>query len=180
MIHVAGKFEAMQRATGVGSLIRLRDAGPRSARRLNGRKRSSSLNSGVEPPQARQSEVVRLTRFSDAKTCVVSSSGDPVTVTAEHVILTNGTSRTAVAAIRRYNSLLHRSAVAGRSRAVCGCRAGYIGLELDCLPQMGSNVRSSRRWIVSCPYVTNSLPIPFAMFGSCDVRLRREGAGAYR
>jgi dihydrolipoamide dehydrogenase len=82
--------------------------------------------------------------FSNAKTCIVSGSGDPVTIIAEHVILANGSEPVELPTLPFGDVVLSSTEALSLQEipeqfVVVG--AGYIGLELGiAFRKMGSNV----------------------------------------
>jgi dihydrolipoamide dehydrogenase len=149
LIHVAGKFEAMQHATGVGSLgIRLREPPILDLPKTVAWKETivDKLNSGVGAllKRVKVKVVQGWATFSDAKTCIVSGSGDPVTITAEHVILANGSEPVELPSLPFGGTILSSTEALSLKEipeqfVVVG--AGYIGLELGiAFRKLGSNV----------------------------------------
>jgi len=149
LIHVAGKFEAMQHATGVGSLgIRLREPPILDLPETVAWKETvvDKLNSGVGAllKRVKVKVVQGWATFSDAKTCIVSGNGDPVTITAEHVILANGSEPVELPSLPFGGTILSSTEALSLQEipeqfVVVG--AGYIGLELGiAFRKMGSNV----------------------------------------
>jgi dihydrolipoamide dehydrogenase len=149
LIHVASKFEAMQHATGVGSLgIRLREPPILDLPKTVEWKETivDKLNSGVSAllKRVKVKVVQGWATFSDAKTCVVSGNGDSVTVTAEHVILANGSEPVELPSLPFGGAILSSTEALSLQEipeqfVVVG--AGYIGLELGiAFRKMGSNV----------------------------------------
>jgi dihydrolipoamide dehydrogenase len=149
LIHVAGKFEAMQHATGVGSLgIRLREPPILDLPKTVAWKETvvDKLNSGVGAllKRVKVKVVQGWATFSDAKTCIVSDNGDPVTITAEHVILANGSEPVELPSLPFGGTILSSTEALSLQEipeqfVVVG--AGYIGLELGiAFRKMGSNV----------------------------------------
>src|SRR4051812_42798720 len=95
LIHVASKFEGMTHAAQDNPLgIRLREPPSLDMAKTVAWKETivDKLNSGVTAllKRAKVKAVQGWATFSDAKTCVVTGDGDPVTIRAEHVILANG------------------------------------------------------------------------------------------
>ena len=149
LIHVAGKFEAMQHATGVGSLgIRLREPPILDLPKTVAWKETvvDKLNSGVGAllKRVKVKVVQGWATFSDAKTCIASANGDPVTITAEHVILANGSEPVELPSLPFGGTILSSTEALSLQEipeqfVVVG--AGYIGLELGiAFRKMGSNV----------------------------------------
>ncbi|MBV9531276.1 MAG: dihydrolipoyl dehydrogenase, partial [Bradyrhizobium sp.] len=149
LIHVAGKFEAMQQAANGGSLgIRLREAPILDLPKTIAWKETivDKLNSGVAAllKRVKVKTVQGWASFSNAKTCIVSGSGDPVTIIAEHVILANGSEPVELPALPFGDVVLSSTEALSLQEipeqfVVVG--AGYIGLELGiAFRKMGSNV----------------------------------------
>jgi dihydrolipoamide dehydrogenase len=148
MIHVAGEFETMQRATkksrhgiSLGSPPSL-DM-PELVRWKEGV--VNKLSNGVAA-LCRRAKVRVLSgwaRFSDAKTCTVEGK-DKATITAEHVILANGSVSTELPFLPFGGPVISSSEALSldtlpKRLVVVG--AGYIGLELGiALRKMGSEV----------------------------------------
>lgn len=94
-IHVAGEFEAMAKAAGKGlNGIRLTSAPQLDMKSTVQWKDGivGKLNGGVAAllKRAKVRVIHGWAQFSDAKTCTVTGKGEPVTVSALHVILANG------------------------------------------------------------------------------------------
>jgi len=149
LIHVAGKFEAMQHATSNGSLgIRLREPPTLDLPKTIAWKETivDKLNSGVGAllKRAKVKVVPGWGSFTDAKTCVVNGSGDPVMIIAEHVILANGSEPVELPTLPFGDAILSSTEALSLQEipeqfVVVG--AGYIGLELGiAFRKMGSNV----------------------------------------
>src|SRR5215475_578536 len=149
LIHVAGKFEAMQHAADGGSLgIRLREPPILDLPKTIAWKETivDKLNSGVGAllKRAKVKVVQGWGTFSDAKTCVVNGSSDPVTIAAEHVILANGSEPVELPTLPFGGTVLSSTEALSLQEipeqfVVVG--AGYIGLELGiAFRKMGSNV----------------------------------------
>jgi dihydrolipoamide dehydrogenase len=138
IIHVAGEFERMAKAAAAGRAgIRL--ASPPSldiAATMRWKDGIvGKLNSGVAAllKRAKVRVVAGWAQFSDAKTCSVASDSGRVTITAEHVILANGSQPVALAAVPFGGRVISSSEalaleVLPQHLVVIG--AGYIGLEL--------------------------------------------------
>ncbi len=149
-IHVAGEFEAMTHAAAgagrhgvslksgpaldMGELVRWKEGIVRK------------LNTGVAALLKRSK--VRVLEgwasFTDAKTCSVEGKGEPVTVSAEHVILANGSLPVELpflpfgGDVISSTEALALDALPGKLVVV---GAGYIGLELGiALRKLGSEV----------------------------------------
>jgi len=149
LIHVAGKFEGMRHAANGDALgIRLRQPPILDLPKTIAWKETivDKLNSGVGAllKRAKVKVVQGWAEFSDAKTCVVSGSGDPVTITAEHVILANGSEPVELPSLPFGGTVLSSTEALllqeiPEQFVVVG--AGYIGLELGiAFRKMGSNV----------------------------------------
>lgn len=149
LIHVAGKFEAMQHATGGGSLgIRLREPPVLDLPKTVEWKETivDKLNSGVGAllKRVKVKVVQGWATFSDAKTCVISGNDEPVSVTAEHVILANGSEPVELPSLPFGGAVLSSTEALSLQEipeqfVVVG--AGYIGLELGiAFRKMGANV----------------------------------------
>jgi dihydrolipoamide dehydrogenase len=149
LIHVAGKFDAMQHATGAGSLgIRLREPPILDLPTTVAWKETivDKLNNGVGAllKRAKVRVLQGWATFSDAKTCTVGSDGDPVTVAAEHVILANGSEPIELPSLPFGGTVLSSTEALSLQEipeqfVVVG--AGYIGLELGiAFRKLGSNV----------------------------------------
>ena len=104
------------------------------------------LNSGVGAllKRVKVKVVPGWATFSDAKTCVVNGSGEPVTITAEHVILANGSEPVELPSLPFGGTILSSTEALSLQEipeqfVVVG--AGYIGLELGiAFRKLGSNV----------------------------------------
>jgi len=149
LIHVAGKFEGMRHAANGDALgIRLRQPPILDLPKTIAWKETivDKLNSGVGAllKRAKVKVVQGWAEFSDAKTCVVSGSGDPVRITAEHVILANGSEPVELPSLPFGGTVLSSTEALllqeiPEQFVVVG--AGYIGLELGiAFRKMGSNV----------------------------------------
>ena len=149
LIHVAGKFEAMRHATGGDALgIRLSEPPILDLPRTIAWKETivDKLNGGVAAllKRAKVKVVQGWGTFSDAKTCVVNGGGDPVTISAEHVILANGSEPVELPTLPFGGTIISSTEALSLPEipeqfVVVG--AGYIGLELGiAFRKMGSNV----------------------------------------
>jgi len=149
LIHVAGKFEAMQHASNGGALgIHLREPPTLDLPKTIAWKETivNKLNSGVGAllKRAKVKVVQGWGNFTDAKTCVVSGNSDPVTISAEHVILANGSEPVELPMLPFGDTVLSSTEALSlqeipKQFVVVG--AGYIGLELGiAFRKMGSNV----------------------------------------
>jgi dihydrolipoamide dehydrogenase len=150
VIHVAGEFEAMTHASdGKGRHgISLQSAPaldmPELVRWKEGIVRK--LNTGVAA-LLKKSKVRVLdgwANFSDGKTCTVQGKGERVTVTAEHVILANGSLPVELPFLKFGGDVISSTEALSldalpKQLVVVG--AGYIGLELGiALRKLGSDV----------------------------------------
>lgn len=149
-IHVAGEFETMARACQgngrhgitLGSSPQL-DM-PELVRWKEGIVRK--LNTGVAAllKRAKVRVLEGWAKFSDAKTCTVKSRSGPVEVTAEHVVLANGSLPVDLPSLPFGGNVISSTealsldALPGRLVVV---GAGYIGLELGiAFRKLGANV----------------------------------------
>ena len=148
IIHVAGEFETMHRAHGKGRHgISL--SGPPALDMLELVRWKegivSKLSNGVAAlcKRAKVRVLSGLAHFSDAKTCTVEGR-DNVTITAEHVILANGSVSTELPFLPFGGPVISSSEalsldVLPKNLVVIG--AGYIGLELGiAFRKLGSEV----------------------------------------
>jgi len=149
LIHVASKFEGMHHAAKDNPLgIRLREPPSIEMSKTVAWKETivDKLNSGVAAllKRAKVKVLQGWGTFSDAKTCVVTGNGNPVTITAEHVILANGSEPIDLPTLPFGNIVLSSTEALSLGEipeqfVVVG--AGYIGLELGiAFRKMGSNV----------------------------------------
>lgn len=148
MIHVAGEFETMQRAAAKPRHgISLPVPPSLDMPGLVGWKEGivNKLSNGVAAlcKRAKVRVLSGWAKFSDAKTCTVEGR-DKATITAEHVILANGSVATELPSVPFGGPVISSSealsleAVPGKLVVVGG---GYIGLELGiALRKMGSEV----------------------------------------
>jgi len=138
MIHVAGEFETMDRASGkrrhgislpsppaldMPELVRWKEG------------IVTKLSNGVAAlcKRAKVRVLPGWARFSDAKTCVVECKSGAITITAEHVILANGSVATELPFLPFGGPVISSSEALSldalpQKLVVIG--AGYIGLEL--------------------------------------------------
>jgi dihydrolipoamide dehydrogenase len=149
-IHVAGEFETMLRAS---------EGKPRHGVSLKGSPHLDmpelvqwkqgivhKLSSGVASLLKRAKvRVVRgWAKFTDAKTCTVEGKSGPITITAEHVILANGSLPVELPSLPFGGDVISSTEALSldalpKRLAVVG--AGYIGLELGiALRKLGSEV----------------------------------------
>jgi dihydrolipoamide dehydrogenase len=149
LIHVAGKFEGMRHAVDGSPLgIRLGEPPILDLPKTIAWKETivDKLNSGVGAllKRVKVRVVQGWATFSDAKTCVVSGNGGPVTIAAEHVILANGSEPVELPTLPFGGTVLSSTEALSLQEipeqfVVVG--AGYIGLELGiAFRKMGSNV----------------------------------------
>jgi len=150
MIHVAGEFETMTHAAmgkgrhgislGSGPALDMPDL-VRWKEGIVGK-----LSGGVAAllKRAKVRVLEGWANFSDGKTCTVSGKGEPVTVTAEHVILANGSVPIELpflpfGGVVKSSTEALSLAVLPQKLVVVG--AGYIGLELGiALRKLGAHV----------------------------------------
>jgi len=138
VIHVAGQFEAMMHAAGkpvngialptlpkidFGQTVKWKDAIVKR------------LNSGVAMllKRGKVRVVEGWAKFSDAKTCAVKTKDGETTITAEHVVLANGSVPVELPSLKFGGKVISSTealslAALPKKLAVIG--AGYIGLEL--------------------------------------------------
>lgn len=149
LIHVASKFEGMNHAAHDNSLgIRLSEPPSIDFAKTVAWKETivDKLNGGVGAllKRAKVRVVEGWAAFSDAKTCVVAGRGEPVTISAEHVILANGSEPIELPTLPFGDIVLSSTEALSLGEipeqfVVVG--AGYIGLELGiAFRKMGSNV----------------------------------------
>ncbi len=138
IIHVAGEFETMRHATGNGRHgLKLASAPTVDLAETVKWKEGivNRLNTGVTGllKRAKVRVVNGWAKFSDAKTCEVAAATGPVTITAEHVILANGSLPVQIQALPFGGPIISSTEALSlealpKKLAVVG--AGYIGLEL--------------------------------------------------
>ncbi|MEI9995255.1 MAG: dihydrolipoyl dehydrogenase [Rhizomicrobium sp.] len=138
MIHVAGEFEAMAHAAktplnGISLAAAPQIDFAKTVAWKDGVVRR--LNTGVAAllKRAKVRVVEGWAQFSDAKTCTVKTKDDEVTITAEHVILANGSQPIELPFLKFGGKVISSTEalslpVLPKRLAVVG--AGYIGLEL--------------------------------------------------
>ncbi|HEV2562485.1 MAG TPA: dihydrolipoyl dehydrogenase [Rhizomicrobium sp.] len=138
IIHVAGQFEAITHAAGKGSNgISLKSPPALDFAQTVKWKEGivNKLNSGVTAllKRAKVRVVAGWANFSDGKTCSVATADGPLTISAEHVLLANGSVPVELpflpfgGDVISSNEALSLSEVP-KKLVVVG--AGYIGLEL--------------------------------------------------
>lgn len=138
LIHVAGHFEAMRHAAGDNPLGISLSAPPRlDLGRTIGWKEGivDRLSGGVSGllKRAKVRAVQGWAQFTDAKTCTVETAEGPVTVSAENVILANGSESVELPMLPFGGPVLSSSDVLSLRQLpekVVVVGAGYIGLEL--------------------------------------------------
>jgi dihydrolipoamide dehydrogenase len=149
MIHVAGEFETMRRATekkgrhGISLSAPPTLDMPELVRWKEGI--VNKLSNGVAAlcKRAKVRVLAGQARFTDAKTCIVEGK-DNATITAEHVILANGSVSTELPFLPFGGPVISSSEALSldappKKLVVIG--AGYIGLELGiALRKLGSEV----------------------------------------
>jgi dihydrolipoamide dehydrogenase len=138
LIHVAGQFEAMARAAGQGLHGIVLKAPPAVALGDTVRWKEGvvdKLNAGVSAllKRAKVRVVKGWATFSNAKACSVDTSEGKVEITAEHVILANGSLPVELPNIPFGGPVIYSTEalmldVLPKKLVVVG--AGYIGLEL--------------------------------------------------
>ena len=149
-IHVAGEFEAMTQASqGAGRHgVSLKSAPALEMGELVRWKEGvvRKLNTGVAAllKRAKVRVLDGWASFSDAKSCTVQGKGEPVTVSAEHVILANGSLPVELPFLPFGGEVISSTQALSldalpKKLVVVG--AGYIGLELGiALRKLGSQV----------------------------------------
>ncbi|HEY2444255.1 MAG TPA: dihydrolipoyl dehydrogenase [Rhizomicrobium sp.] len=150
VIHVAGEFEAMFRASGKNGRHGVSLAAPPALdmKELVRWKEGivTRLSTGVATlcKRAKVRVVAGWACFSDAKTCTVESEAGAVTITAEHVILANGSVATGLPFLPFGGPVISSSealSLESLPRRLVVVGAGYIGLELGiALRKFGSEV----------------------------------------
>ncbi len=149
LIDVAAEFDAMSKAVGgahrglsLGGTPTLDLA--QTLRWKNGV--VDKLNGGVTGllKRAKVKVVAGWATFQDAKTCQVRTAGEPVTITAEHVILANGSLPVALPFLPFGGDVISSSEALDLDRlphSLVVVGAGYIGLELgSAFRKLGSQV----------------------------------------
>ncbi len=149
IIHVAGEFETMRHATGKGRHgLKLASAPAVDFAETVKWKEAivNRLNTGVTGllKRAKVRVVNGWAKFSDGKTCTVDAATGPVTITAEHVILANGSIPVALPSLPFGGPVISSTEALSldalpEKLVVVG--AGYIGLELGiAFAKLGSQV----------------------------------------
>jgi dihydrolipoamide dehydrogenase len=149
-IHVAGEFEAMMHASGSKSRhgISLKSAPALDMPELVRWKEGivKKLNTGVAAllKRAKVHVLDGWANFSDGKTCTVEGKGEAVAVTAEHVILANGSLPVELPFLPFGGDVISSTealALDALPKKLVVVGAGYIGLELGiALRKLGSDV----------------------------------------
>lgn len=139
LIHAAAKFESISEAAGEGGKLGI-SVSARPKLNLGETVRwkegiVNRLNEGVTGllKRAKVRVVSGWASFCDAKTCVVETKEGPVTITAEHVVLANGSEPVELPHLPFGGPIISSTEALSLSQlprklAVVG--AGYIGLEL--------------------------------------------------
>lgn len=150
LIHVASKVEGMRHAADADNPLGIRLSAPPAldfARTVAWKETIvDKLNGGVGAllKRAKVKALHGWATFSDAKTCTVAGDGEPVTITAEHVILANGSIPVELPNLPFGGDVLSSTEALSLSEipdrlVVVG--AGYIGLELGiAFRKMGADV----------------------------------------
>ncbi len=150
MIHVAAEFEAMTRASGKKGRhgISLASLPALDMKELVRWKEGivTKLSTGVATlcKRAKVRVVPGWARFTDAKTCTVEDGTNSVTITAEHVILANGSVATELPFLPFGGPVISSSealSLDALPQRLVVVGAGYIGLELGiAFRKLGSQV----------------------------------------
>jgi len=150
VIHVAGEFEAMVHATqasgrhGISLKAQPTLDMPELVRWKEGVVKK--LNTGVAAllKRAKVRVVEGWAKFSDAKTCTVETKTGPIAVTAEHVILANGSLPVELPSLPFGGDIISSTealSLDALPKRLVVVGAGYIGLELGiALRKLGSEV----------------------------------------
>ena len=149
IIHAAGEFESMRHAATKGLHgIKLAAAPKLDLAETVKWKEGivTRLNTGVTGllKRAKVKVVNGWAKFSDAKTCTVDAASGPVTITAEHVLLANGSLPVQIPSIPFGGPVISSTEALMLDKlpeklVVVG--AGYIGLELGiAFAKLGSQV----------------------------------------
>lgn len=138
LIHAATTFASISEATGAGKLGISLACEPKLNFSETVRWKDgivNRLNEGVAGllRRAKVRVISGWARFSDGKTCVVDTAQGPITITAEHVVLANGSEPVELPHLPFGGSIISSTEALSlqqlpRRLAVVG--AGYIGLEL--------------------------------------------------
>ncbi|MDQ2861499.1 MAG: dihydrolipoyl dehydrogenase [Pseudomonadota bacterium] len=149
LIHAASEYEAMAKAPG-GARMGITLGGPPTldlAQTVAWKDGIvDKLNGGVAGllKRAKTKTIAGWATFTDAKTCTVETASGPVTVTAEHVILANGSLPVELPFLPFGGPVISSTEALALDRlparlVVVG--AGYIGLELgSAFRKLGSEV----------------------------------------
>jgi len=150
LIHAAEKFAGMAKANGDKGSLGIRLSAPpaidlaETVRWKDGI--TAKLNGGVAAllKKAKVKTVAGWAKFSDAKTCSVETKDGPVTITAEHVILAQGSVPVELPILPFGGNVISSTEALSldsvpKRLVVIG--AGYIGLELgSAFRKLGSDV----------------------------------------
>jgi dihydrolipoamide dehydrogenase len=138
LIHAADQFEAMMRSFGSGEFgIKL--AAPPMVELAATMRWKDDIVDRLSTGMAERLEKAKVrvlrgwAQFSDAKTCIVETGDEPVTVIAEHVILAAGSRPATISDLPLGGKVISSTEALSleqlpKTLAVVG--AGYIGLEL--------------------------------------------------
>ncbi len=149
LIHAAGKYEEISTHTGTSHLgISISEKPSLNFTETMAWKEDivNRLNGGVEGllKKAKVRQIKGWAKFKDAKTCDVKTQGGIVTITADHVILANGSQPTELALLPFGGDVMSSTEALSLDHiperlVVVG--AGYIGLELGiAYSKLGSKV----------------------------------------
>jgi dihydrolipoamide dehydrogenase len=149
LIHAAGQFEAMAGAVG-GNRFGISLAAPPSldfaatVRWKDGIVAKLSAGVGTLLKRAKVNVVHGWATFSDAKTCEVETSEGRLAITAEHVILANGSEPAALPFLPFGGAVISSTealSLAAPPKRLVVVGAGYIGVELGtAFRKLGSEV----------------------------------------
>jgi dihydrolipoamide dehydrogenase len=149
LIHAAGQFEAMAGAVG-GNRFGISLAAPPSldfaatVRWKDGIVAKLSTGVGTLLKRAKVNVVHGWATFSDAKTCEVETSEGRLAITAEHVILANGSEPAALPFLPFGGAVISSTealSLAAPPKRLVVVGAGYIGVELGtAFRKLGSEV----------------------------------------
>jgi dihydrolipoamide dehydrogenase len=149
LIHAAGQFEAMAGAVG-GNRLGISVAAPPSldfaatVRWKDGIVAKLSAGVGTLLKRAKVNVVHGWATFSDAKTCELETSEGRLAITAEHVILANGSEPAALPFLPFGGAVISSTealSLAAPPKRLVVVGAGYIGVELGtAFRKLGSEV----------------------------------------
>jgi dihydrolipoamide dehydrogenase len=150
MIHTAGKFAELQQLAGkphAGIVLKAAPSFdlPGAVQWKDGI--VDRLSTGVAGllKKAKVRVVDGYAKFSDAKTCTVQTAGNPVEITAEHVILATGSVSTGLPQLPFGDGVISSTealSLAALPKRLVVVGAGYIGLELGiAFAKLGVEVR---------------------------------------